>query len=167
MLSSNDLFMVVLGAILLVLVCLVGYLYLKEKEFYHKMRRLEKTLDESYQENYIYSKRLKELEGRLEGISLEKSAREDSSLRTTLSHLYNQLQEIQKSMDKERDYLEEKIIILENKFKDMGHYAASDEINEKQVLKMYQEGFSVDSISKELKVSKGEVEFVLNMAGLK
>lgn len=42
MLSSNDLFMVVLGAILLVLVCLVGYLYLKEKEFYHKMRRLEK-----------------------------------------------------------------------------------------------------------------------------
>ncbi|GAA7064963.1 hypothetical protein ID0186_04040 [Helicobacter pylori] len=43
MLSSNDLFMVVLGAILLVLVCLVGYLYLKEKEFYHKMRRLEKT----------------------------------------------------------------------------------------------------------------------------
>ncbi len=32
---------------------------------------------------------------------------------------------------------------------------------------MYQEGFSVDSISKELKVSKGEVEFVLNMAGLK
>ena len=63
MLSSSDLFMVVLGAILLVLVCLVGYLYLKEKEFYHKMRRLEKTLDESYQENYIYSKRLKELEG--------------------------------------------------------------------------------------------------------
>ncbi len=42
-------------------------------------------------------------------------------------------------MDKERDYLEEKIITLENKFKDMGHYAASDEINEKQVLKMYQE----------------------------
>ncbi len=167
MLSSNDLFMVVLGAILLVLVCLVGYLYLKEKEFYHKMRRLEKTLDESYQENYIYSKRLKELEGRLEGISLEKSVKEDSSLRTTLSHLYNQLQEIQKSMDKERDYLEEKIIILENKFKDMGHYAASDEINEKQVLKMYQEGYSVDSISKEFKVSKGEVEFILNMAGLK
>lgn len=33
MLSSNDLFMVVLGAILLVLVCLVGYLYLKEKSF--------------------------------------------------------------------------------------------------------------------------------------
>lgn len=37
------------------------------------MRRLEKTLDESYQENYIYSKRLKELEGRLEGLSLEKA----------------------------------------------------------------------------------------------
>ncbi|WP_104748193.1 helix-turn-helix domain-containing protein [Helicobacter cetorum] len=167
MLSSNDLFMIVLGAILLVLVCLVGYLYFKEKEFYHKMRRLEKTLDESYQENYVHSKRLKELEGRLEGIALDKNTKDDGSLRTTLSHLYSQLQEIQKSMDKERDYLEEKIIILENKFKDMGHYVGSDEINEKQVLKMYQEGYSVGSISKEFKVSKGEIEFILNMAGLK
>lgn len=34
-------------------------------------------------------------------------------------------------MDKEYDYLEEKIIILENKFKDMGYYVVSDEINEK------------------------------------
>ncbi|AFI03488.1 DUF6115 domain-containing protein [Helicobacter cetorum] len=167
MLATNDLVMIVLGAILLVLVCLVGYLYFKEKEFYHKMRRLEKTLDESYQENYVHSKRLKELEGRLENVAIEQNGKDDSALRTTLSHLYNQLQEIQKSMDKERDYLEEKIIVLENKFKDMGHYAGSDEINEKQVLKMYQNGFSVESISKEFKVSKGEIEFILNMAGLK
>lgn len=48
MLSFSDLFMVVLGVILLVLVCLVGYLYFKEKEFYYKMRCLEKILDEFY-----------------------------------------------------------------------------------------------------------------------
>ncbi|WP_104685894.1 helix-turn-helix domain-containing protein [Helicobacter suis] len=170
-LSFNELLWIVGGGVVLIFVCLLTYSHLKDKEFASKTKQLEKALDAINQEIYKIRKWIQENEMQTEfnasSISANVKDELNTNLNTSLTNLYNHLQEIQDTMHKDRDYLEEKLIVLENKFKEMGHFTqGSDDIDEKKVIQLFQEGHSIDSIAKELRISKGQIEFVLKLADL-
>ncbi|GMB95759.1 helix-turn-helix domain-containing protein [Helicobacter sp. NHP22-001] len=170
-LSFNEVLWIAGGGVVLVFVCLVTYSHLKDKEFASKTKQLEKALDTINQEIYKIRKWIQENEMQAEfnasNISTNVKNEVNTNLNTNLTNLYNHLQEIQDTMHKDRDYLEEKIIVLENKFKELGHFTpGSDDIDEKRVIQLFQDGHSIDSIAKELRISKGQIEFVLKLADL-
>ncbi|TSA85566.1 helix-turn-helix domain-containing protein [Helicobacter mehlei] len=170
-LSFDVLIWIIGGVVVLVFACLIAYSYIKDKEFANKTKQLEKALDAINQEIYKIRKWIQEseLQAEFNASSMSASVKDavNDNLNASLSNLYNHLQEIQDSIHKERDYLEEKIIVLENKFKELGHFTPSnDDIDEKKVIKMYKEGWSVDSIAKELRSSKGQIEFILKLADI-
>ncbi|MFC3847003.1 DUF6115 domain-containing protein [Helicobacter baculiformis] len=170
-LGSNEFTWIIAGVVALIFLCLIAYSYIKDKEFVSKTKQLEKALDTINQEIYKIRKWIQEsqMQAEFNASSIGASVKNEvnNNLNASLSNLYAHLKEIQDSIQKERDYLEEKIIVLENKFKEFGHFTPSnDDIDEKKVIRMYKEGWSVDSIAKELRTGKGEIEFILKLADM-
>ena len=64
----------------------------------------------------------------------------------------------------------EKLIALENKIKEYSGFSTSGsggDLDEKKIIDMFQNGFSIDSIAKEMRIGRGEVEFTLKLANLR
>ncbi|PAF49980.1 hypothetical protein BKH41_01390 [Helicobacter sp. 12S02232-10] len=170
--SSDDLLLAISAAILLVLIFLILYSYLKDREFHKKTQRLEKAIEAMSQEIYKTKKWIQESELHSEfasstlGTNIKNEVK--SNLNSSLSSLYNHIQGIQETLDKDRDYFEEKIITLENKLREFGYFAPSgNDVDEKRIVSMFQDGWSIDSIAKELRIGRGEVEFILKLADIK
>ncbi|MCI5633622.1 hypothetical protein [Helicobacter sp.] len=172
--------------IAVVLVLLIVYLYLKESESNKRTRRYEKSIEELNKEVYRLQKRIKEQESALEhfkvGIKaqiyqdtrLEMKNLLDTNLNTQvvplradMESLKVQWQSHQKALEN-IEYLENKIFSLEDRMKEFA-YTPTNPINidEGRIIAMFKDGWSVDSIAKELRVGKGEVEFTLKFANLK
>ena len=88
-------------------------------------------------------------------------------LRADMESLKVQWQSHQKALEN-IEYLENKIFSLEDRMKEFA-YTPTNPINidEGRIIAMFKDGWSVDSIAKELRVGKGEVEFTLKFANLK
>ncbi|BDR27541.1 hypothetical protein HSHS1_03020 [Helicobacter suis HS1] len=106
--------------------CLLTYSHLKDKEFTSKTKQLEKALDAINQEIYKIRKWIQENEMQTEfnGFTNPSFYKDElnTNLNTSLTNLYNHLQEIQDTMHKDRRHLEEKLIVFGSKFKEMGHF---------------------------------------------
>ncbi|PAF52122.1 helix-turn-helix domain-containing protein [Helicobacter sp. 13S00477-4] len=171
-LNSDNLVLIVSGAGLLILIILIFYIYLKDKEFYQKTQRLEKAIETISKEIYKIRKSIQENEMHNEftnstlGTNIKNEVK--NNLNTSLSNLYSHIQNIKETLDKDRDYFEEKIITLEGKVREFGHFSnGGNDIDEKRIVSMFQDGWSVDSIAKELRIGRGEVEFILKLADIK
>ncbi|PAF44330.1 hypothetical protein BJI48_03810 [Helicobacter sp. 11S02596-1] len=170
--NSDDLLLMIAGAILLVLIFLILFNYFKDREFHKKTQRLEKAMEAMSQEIYKTRKWIQESEMQTEfansalGTNIKNEVK--NNLNANLSSLYSHIQGIQETLDKDRDYFEEKIIGLENKLREFGHFVPSgNDVDEKRIISMFQDGWSIDSIAKELRVGRGEVEFILKLADIK
>lgn len=170
--NFDDLLLIAFGTIILILICIVLYIYVKDREISRKTQRLEKAIEILSKENYKIKKWVQENELQSEfvkstlGSNIENEVK--NNLNSGLSDLYRHIQTIQESMSKDRDYFEEKIIILEGKIKEFGHFSPSgNDIDERRIIEMFQDGWSVDSIAKELRIGRGEVEFILKLADIK
>lgn len=168
-----DNFTLIIGiAVVLIIICLVLFIYIKDKESLRKNQQLEKAIDTLSKEVYKTRKWIQESETQAEfanstlGTNIKNEVK--NNLNTNLSNLYTHIQTLQESIQKDRDYFEEKIISLENKIKEFGYFSTSDsDVDEKRIIAMFQDGWSVDSIAKELRIGRGEVEFILKLADIK
>ena len=172
--------------IAVVLVLLIIYMYLKEGESNKRSRRYEKSIEELNKEVYRLQKRIKEQESALEhfkvGIKaqiyqdtrLEMKKLLDSNLgtqvvplRADMESLKAQWQSHQKALEN-IEHLENKIFSLEDRIKEFAYTPTNPtNIDEGRIISMFKDGWSVDSIAKELRIGKGEVEFTLKFANLK
>ncbi|PAF42686.1 helix-turn-helix domain-containing protein [Helicobacter sp. 11S03491-1] len=170
--SSDELLLAISGLVLLVLVFLVLYNYIKDRESLKKTQRLEKAIEALSKEIYKTRKWIQENEMQAEfaNSTLGNNIKDEvkSNLNSSLSNLYSHIQNMQQTLDKDRDYFEEKIISLEGKVREFGHFSSSgNDVDEKRIVAMFQDGWSIDSIAKELRVGRGEVEFTLKLADIK
>ena len=84
---------------------------------------------------------------------------EMESLKKDLFNNKEQLEHIQK--------LEDKVYHLEDRLKEFVYTPSNPtNIDESRIISMFKDGWSVDSIAKELRIGKGEVEFTLKFANL-
>lgn len=84
----------------------------------------------------------------------------------SLNGFYRQIKELHQSIQSDRDYFEQKIVRIENRVRDFGHLSYVNDVDEKRIVALFKEGWSVDSIAKELRIGRGEVEFTLKIADI-
>ena len=162
-----------------ILILLIIYLYIKENESTKRTKRYEKTIKELNKEVYRQKKKIKNTEMNVEqfksnikqqiyqDMRLEMKNLIDSNLHSSVMPLRSQIDLLQNQLENSKDMLENKIFGLEDRIKEFAYTPTNPtNIDEGRIISMFKDGWSVDSIAKELRIGKGEVEFTLKFANL-
>lgn len=152
---------VIAGLFILVLIILLLYMNLKDKESAKKIAQLERSIEDVNKEIYKIQKWILESE--------KKPKNDSQNLETTksINEIKNDIISLQHGLQSDRDYFEDKILILEERLRSLGHFNNPlQQRNEQQILDLFKNGYTIDAISKELRITKSEVEFVLKLSEL-
>ncbi len=178
MLQENLVWVAIIGVVC-ALFCILVYIYIKDVETTKCFKQYEKSIDLLTRQNYQKDKKIKLLEEKIEKLeggytahnlnSLSSNIREEvqASLNSTVSHIYEEVNKIISNVQEEKERTEERIMSLEEKIKEIGYFPTSPNgVDEERIISMFKDGWSVDSIAKELRIGKGEVEFTLKLANI-
>ncbi|MCE3036757.1 helix-turn-helix domain-containing protein [Helicobacter sp. faydin-H20] len=161
----NEVIMGISG-IVFILLCVVVDLYLKDKKNTKKYALLEESIDKFTNELHQLQRNIQEIKVKEEFVRLTMGDEFQNNVESGLNQFYQQLKEMKEDIRNERNYLEEKIIKLENRVRDFGYLSGDSDVDEKRIIALFQEGWSIDSIAKELRIGRGEVEFTLKLADI-
>ncbi|MGX3045760.1 DUF6115 domain-containing protein [Helicobacter sp. T3_23-1056] len=158
-------------------VCLFVYVVAKDRDTNKRLQRFEGALTSLAKEIYKTQKGVEKFEQ--EGNKIDFLNATDSgigtlagenvktSLQEKITSMSKKVNELDKDIDMLKSHYDEKIISLENKLKEYGHFTSGGgDIDEKKIVEMFQTGFSIDSIAKQLRIGRGEVEFTLKLANI-
>ena len=161
-------------------ILMIFYIYIKDKESARRLARYEKSIEDLNKEVYRLQKKIKEnaqdlesfkntIKGQMyQDIRLEIKNILDSNLSLELRPLQEKIQGFDGNI---RDFTEEiraKMMELEERLREFAYTPTTPtNIDEGRIISMFKDGWSVDSIAKELRIGKGEVEFTLRFANLK
>ncbi len=152
----------VMVAVAVAVVALVFALFLSSRISQSKKRiqSLEESIDGLSSQIYQIQKELKS------AMSHQKFLESQDGVNENLNSFYHQIKRISEIIQSDRNYFEEKIIRLESRIRDFGQVGMVNDIDEKRIISLYREGWSIDSIAKELRIGRGEVEFTLKLADI-
>lgn len=176
--QENLVWIAVIG-IVCALFCILVYIYIKDAETTKCFKQYEKSIDDLTRQNYQKDKKIKILEERLEGFEKGQSSAAlnhlshnlKEEIQTTLNHaisnVYNEVNKLAEDVRNEKDSIEDRIVMLEEKIKEIGYFPTNPNgVDESRIISMFKDGYSVDAIAKELRIGKGEVEFTLKLSNL-
>lgn len=158
----------VVGAMLLI----VAFMYVKDGESAKRFRSFEKSVEDINLQLYKVQKKLKESELESGEDQNEFRVRLRSEIRSEIeqikSELISSISELEKIHEEERIELEDKISILEDRVKESLYMSTSTtSVDESRIVSLFQSGYGIESIAKELNIGKGEVELTLKLANLR
>lgn len=141
--------------IVILFVLIFIFFYIKDGESQRRLAIYEKSLDDLNRELYRLNKMIKEV----------------SSVDTSKNDFRNAVDDIYNVIEKDREYVDNKLQILEDKIKENSSYLQSTlsnvNVDDKRIISMFRSGLSVENIAKELMIAKSEVEFILKLADIK
>ena len=159
---------------------IIFYIYIKDKESARKLSRYEKSIEDLNKEVYRLQKKNKEniqdfesfknsIKGQMyQDIRLEIKNILDSNLSGQMLPLNEKIQGIEGKMMDFKEEISTKILEVEEKLREFAYTPTTPtNIDEGRIISMFKDGWSVDSIAKELRIGKGEVEFTLRFANIK
>ena len=158
-------------------VCLFIYVVIKDRDTHKRLNRFEGALTSLAKEIYKTQKGVEKFEQEGSKIDFLNASEGAGGLLTSeisknsssekIAQMSKKINELDKDIDMLKSHYDEKIISLENKLKEYGHFTSGGgDIDEKKIIDMFQNGFSIDSIAKELRIGRGEVEFTLKLANI-
>jgi len=164
-----DINMVVFMGVAIVILLLVAFMYIKDKEVAKKTRLYERSIEDLNQQIFRLQKRVKEIEIErdLPGNNIEELVKKEirNQITTTAINNQNSVNELEKTIYDIREELGEQIAILEERVKEMSYIPSSvDGADDKKVISMYENGWSVDAIAKELRAPKESILLTLRLA---
>lgn len=159
------------GAVALFLMLLLFYLYTKDVENSKRLRHFEKSIEDLNKQIYKLQKKMKEdeVESEYSTNALSHSLRQEvkEAVNNAAAGIYQSVDKVEALWMEHRDRVDEKIITLEERIKEMGYFPTSPNgVDETRILSMFRDGWSIDSIAKELRIGRGEVEFTLKLANI-
>ncbi|MFP4333053.1 MAG: DUF6115 domain-containing protein [Campylobacterales bacterium] len=160
------------GGILGTILLLVAYMYVKDGESAKRFRSFEKSVEDINLQLYKVQKKLKESELESGEDKNEFRAKLRHEIKTEIeeikSELISAIRELEKVHEDERIELEDKISILEDRVKESLYMSTSTtSVDESRIVSLFQSGYGIESIAKELNIGKGEVELTLKLANLR
>lgn len=134
--------------------------HFRYKSSLEKIQNLQEIFEKLSLENHKMQKIIKNLS--------EKSPKiqKNSPPLGSREQFSQEIQQIRDEIKTDRAYFEEKIINLSQRVKNFSAIENVRDIDEKQILRLFREGLSIESIAKELKIGRGEVEFILKISDL-
>ena len=149
----NEMLIINVGIIVLFVLIFI-FFYVKDSENQRRLARFEHSLDELNKDLYKLQKALKSMQ------SIDpQEIRMD--FRKSIDDIYA-------IIEKDRDYVDNKLSVLEDRLKENSFYPnqSSGNIDDRRIIAMYKDGWSIENIARELMITKSEVEFTLKLADL-
>jgi len=160
---------IVMAAIILYL---VYYVFTKDAAYAKNIRSVASVVEELNRELFYMKKKLSETQGSIKENSqrmndemiYEEIERSVYDLVQPLSLALKQIQEHISTIDAE---IEDRLIQLESGVKQISIPTSVHGNDDEKIISLFQQGVSIETISKELHISKPEVEFVLKINKIK
>lgn len=161
----SEVFIVILGVIIILLII---YMYIKEQEINKKFKILATRVDTINRQLFTLSKNLnKEIENHKKEISLEISAITEGGGYTIdtsdIDRLKGSLEQIVYEIE-ELKSLNSRVLSLETGMKNALLDRNSSVDKSQKIISYYKQGYTIEQISRELHISRTEVEFALKLA---
>lgn len=158
-----------LAAVMLIMVI---YIAVKDRETSRKMAMMEAGIDALNQEIFKLSKEIDRLKKSFkeELMRLELEHRQESGegsehlVKKKLQPLLLQMQHIQEQIDAIHTELQERVEKLDGKVRQVTFATEHSAPDEQKILQLHAQGLDSETIAKQLRLGKGEVELVLKFS---
>ncbi|MGG7048693.1 MULTISPECIES: DUF6115 domain-containing protein [unclassified Campylobacter] len=158
--------------VLVVLAIFFLFLLIKEGENNRRFSRYEKALEGLMQENFTLKKHIEALEFPIsENISEEDienrlKIKLEQTLDDKLAPIIGALNNMGSVMDEFASDQQSRLYHLEERTREINKFSPSSENDEGQIMRLYNEGKSVETIARDMRIGVGRVEFVLKLNNL-
>ncbi len=154
--------------IAVILLILIYYVYSKDMASAKQIRRIAMAVEELHKELYLLDKKLSRHIHETP-IVQESLYHEDmthaleAQMHTITKPLTASINETRDALQQYRDEIEDKIRVLEEGMRKLSLPTSVSGMDDARIIALYQQGVDIAAISKELRLSKPEVEFVLKL----
>ncbi|GAD19904.1 putative inner membrane protein [Helicobacter fennelliae] len=165
---DEELFFICIGGLGFIVLCVLGYMIAKDKDATKRINRFESAIEAIAKEIYKIQKTQQKIQESQESAEFLGGDALQSGINDKIIDLNKKAMVLEENLKDLRNYFDEKYIGLENRMREYSSLSFSGgDIDEKKIIDMFQNGFSIDSIAKELRIGRGEVEFTLKLANIK
>ena len=160
---------VVLGAIILYL---LYYVFTKDAEYSRNIRSVASVVEDLNRELYYLKKNLDQTQGSIKENSQRMNDDEiyqeiERSVYDMVHPLSLAIKQLQSNINTIEHEMQNKILQLESGVKQISIPASIHGNDDEKIISLFKQGVSIETISKELHLSKPEVEFVLKINKIK
>lgn len=160
---------VILGGVILYL---LYYVFTKDAEYSKNIRSVASVVEDLNRELYYLKKKLDETKGSIRDNSQRMNDDEiyeeiERSVYDMVHPLSLAIKQLQTNISTIEHEMQNKILQLESGVKQISIPASVHGNDDEKIISLFQQGVSVEMISKELHLSKPEVEFVLKINKIK
>ena len=155
----NSLVIVIFIGLSFFMLFLFFYMLKREKIIENKFAAIELSIEELNKELYLLKKELKNVDS-VEAIS---------KIEKIIEEIVDDIKILEEKNKKFYEKIEEEISKIENNIKKSHLTTTLHSINkheESKILNLYKSGYSIEEISRELRIPAGEVELVLKFSNL-
>ncbi len=168
---EQNLSLVLSGFVGLASFLILLFTYLKDLESTRRLDKFEIAIDALHDEIYKIQKYIKRIEGEQEERALEIQSQVETQARDMIAHSLSQtfehLENIEQRVNDEIRLATDNLNSLDGKIRDLEFFSSSaTSVDEKKISTLLQEGKSVDEISRELSIPRGEIELFLQLSDI-
>ena len=162
----------VIVAMAAVILYLLYYVYTKDADYSRNIRSVASVVEDLNRELFYLKKELKEAESVMQKAPSRMSDEEiyqeiERSVYDMVHPLSIALKQIQENIDAIETEIESRMAQLESGVKQIAIPTSIHGNDDEKIISLYKQGVSIETISKELHISKPEVEFVLKINKIK
>jgi len=166
---SIEYVIVVLGAIILYM---LYYIFTKDVQYTRNIRSIASVVEDLNRELYYLKKKLDQTEGSIKNNSQRMNDDEiyqeiERSVYDMVHPLSLAIKQLQNNINTIEHEMQNKILQLESGVKQISIPASIHGNDDEKIISLFKQGVSLETISKELHLSKPEVEFVLKINKIK
>jgi len=172
--TYSDLFHLeyVVVAMSAIILYLIYYVYTKDTQYNQNLHSIASVVEDLNREIYYLKKSTKEIQIKSKidprGMSDEEIYQEiERSVYDLVHPLSQALKQVQESVEIVDSQIESRVSNLENGVKQISIPSSIHANDDEKVISLYKQGIDLETISRELHISKAEVEFVLKINKIK
>ncbi|MCE3047562.1 DUF6115 domain-containing protein [Helicobacter kayseriensis] len=169
---EQNLNLILSGFIGLAAFLILLFTYFKDLESSKRLDKFEVAIDNLYDEFYKIQKILKNLQGEQEEKTQEIIAQIEMQTKDIITHslskTYEHLESIEQRVNDEIKMATNNLSSLDGKIRELEFFSSNsvNNVDEKKILSLLESGKSVDVIAKELGITRGEVELLLQLSNI-
>ena len=155
-----------------VILYLLYYVFTKDLQYMKNIRSVASVVEDLNREIFYLKKKIDETKGSVEGNTQRMSDEEiyqeiERSVYDTMQPFTQALQQLQHNINTIEQEYENRLSLLESGVKQISMPSSIHGNDDEKIISLYKQGVSIETISKELHISKPEVEFVLKINKIK
>ena len=155
-----------------IILYLIYYVFTKDSEYHKNIHSVASVVEDLNRELYYLKKKLQDTQNGLKKTSTHMSDEEiyqeiERSVYDMVQPLSIGLKKMQEAMQTLDSQIDSRITSLETGVKQISIPASIHGNDDEKIISLFKQGVSLETISKELHISKPEVEFVLKINQIK